>query len=208
MRPQSRITIVFLTVLFVNSSALAELKTGNKFHAFSLKSIEGKVITVTLEKGQLTITSEFMENGKNVTKISHPDAILLDFWATWCVPCRAAMPYIQSIYEKFKAKEGQDKGGLELFGIATDIEGSKVVKPFFKKFKITYTMLADPTSGLEQGLIRTTRDMKSLYKVQEIPVVYLIDSKGVVTHVHVGFKKEYITELEKAVGEIIKGEKK
>lgn len=208
MRLQARITIVFLIVLFVNSSALPVLKTGDKFHAFSLKSIEDRVITVRLEKGQLTITSEFMENGKNVTKISYPDAMLLDFWATWCVPCRAAMPYIQSIYKKFKAKEGQDKGGLELFGIALDMEGSKVVKPFFKKFKITYSMLADPTSGSEQGLIRTAKDMKSLYKVQEIPVVYLIDSKGVIAHLHVGFKKEQITELENTIGKIIKGERK
>jgi thiol-disulfide isomerase/thioredoxin len=208
MRLQARITIAFLAVLFVKSSAAAELKTGDKFQAFSLKSIEDKVITVKLEKGQLTVTSEFIENGKNVTKISYPDAVLLDFWATWCVPCRAAMPDIQSIYEKYKAKEGQDKGGLELFGIALDMEGSRVVKPFFKKFKIIYSMLADPTAGSEQGLIRTTRDMKSSYKVQEIPVVYLIDSKGVIAHVHVGFKKEYISELEKTVGEIIKGERK
>jgi thiol-disulfide isomerase/thioredoxin len=208
MRLQARIMIVFLVILFVKSSAPAVLKTGDKFYAFSLKSIEDKVITVKLEKGQLTITSEFMENGRNVTKTSYPDAVLLDFWATWCVPCRAAMPYIQSIYEKFKEKEGQDKGGLELFGIAIDIEGSKVVKPFFKKFKITYSMLADPATGSEQGLIRTAKDMKSLYKVQEIPVVYLIDSKGVIAHVHVGFKKEKITELENTIGEMIKGERK
>jgi hypothetical protein len=50
--------------------------------------------------------------------------------------------------------------------------------------------------------------MKSLYKVQEIPVVYLIDSKGVIAHVHIGFKKEQITELENTIGEIIKGERK
>jgi len=187
---------------------LTELKKGDRFHDFSLKSIDDKVITVKLEEEKLTVISEFIENGKAVTKKSYPDAVMLDFWATWCVPCRAAMPYIQSIYEKFRAKEGQDKGGLELFGIAIDTEGSKVVKPFFKKVKIIYSMLADPTTGSEQGLIRTTKDMKSSYKVQEIPVVYLIDSKGVIAYVHVGFKKEYITELEKKTEEIIKGERK
>lgn len=208
MRLITKITIVFLIVLFVNSSAPAVLKKGDKFRAFSLKSIDDKTITVKLEEQKLTVISEFIENGKLVTKKSYPDAVMLDFWATWCVPCRAAMPYIQSIYEKLKAKEGQDKGGLELFGIALDSEGSKIVKPFFKKVKIIYTMLADPSSGSEPGLIRTTKDMKSLYKVQTIPVVYLIDSKGVIAHVHVGFKKEYITELEKTTGEIIKGERK
>jgi len=208
MKLQAKITIIFLIIIFMTSSSPAELKTGDKFHAFSLKSIEDKVITAKLEEGRLTIISEFTESGKAVTKKSYPEAMLLDFWATWCVPCRAGMPYMQNIYEKFRAKEGQDKGGLELFGIAIDIEGSRVVKPFFKKFKITYPMLADPTMGSEQGLIRTAKDMKSSYKVQEIPAVYLIDSKGVITHVHVGFKKEYITELEKAVGEIVKGERK
>jgi len=208
MRLQAKIAIVFLIILFANHPASAVLKTGDKFHAFSLKSIDDKTITVKIEDNKLTIISEFAENEKTLTKKYYPDAVLLDFWATWCVPCRAAMPYIQSIYEKFRAKEGQDKGGLELFGIAIDIEGSRVVKPFFKKVKITYSMLADPTSGSEKGFIRTARDMKSSYKVQEIPVVYLIDSKGVIAHVHVGFKKEQMTELEKTIGEIIKGEQK
>ncbi|GAH33285.1 unnamed protein product, partial [marine sediment metagenome] len=106
-----------------------------------------------------------------------------------CIPCRAAMPYMDKIYEKYRAKEGQAKGGLELLGIAIDTRGSRVVKPFFKRATISYRMLADPTTGSDEDLIRTAKKMKSSYKVQEIPVVFLIDAKGtidtfIVVHSH------------------------
>lgn len=208
MKLRTKIITSILFFLFICIFALAVLKKGDKFHSFSLKSIDDKIVTVKLEDSKLSIITEFIKDGKKIKKKSYPDAILLDFWATWCVPCRAAMPYMQKIYEKYQPKEDQIRGGLELLGIALDRRGSKVVKPFFKKFKISYAMLADPTTGSnDEGLIRTTKDMKSRYRVQEIPVVYLIDSKGIIEHVHVGFKKRQIADLENTIKEIISGER-
>ncbi len=199
---------VLLILLFTHGLALAVLKKGNKLLAFSLISIEDKIVTVTLEENRLTLIEKFTKDGKTIVEKSYPDAVMLDFWATWCLPCRAAMPYMDKLYEKYRAKEGQAKGGLELLGIAIDARGSRVVKPFFKRATISYSMLADPTTGSDdESLIRTTKKMKSRYKVQEIPVVFLIDAKGTIDHVHIGFTKKDIINLENAVKETIQGGK-
>lgn len=203
-----KIIAAVLVFLLTQSLALSVLKKGDKFYPFSLRSVDGKTVTVILEENKLTVIAESMEGGNKVIKKSHPDAVLLDFWATWCVPCRAAMPYMQKMYEKYKPEEGRDGGGLELFGIAIDKKGSAAVKPFYKKLNITYALLADPGPGPDDGdLIRNTKDMQSRYRVQTIPVVYLIDSKGVVEHVHEGFKKKEIADLENTIKGIIRGAK-
>ncbi|NOR52695.1 MAG: redoxin domain-containing protein [Candidatus Aminicenantes bacterium] len=208
MKRTTKIAAALLILLFTHGLALAVLKKGNKLLAFSLMSIEDKKITVKLEENRLTLIEEFMKDGKTIVEKSYPDAVMLDFWATWCLPCRAAMPYMDKLYEKYRAKEGQAKGGLELLGIAIDTRGARVVKPFFKRATISYRMLADPTTGSDdEGLIRTTKKMKSRYKVQEIPVVFLIDAKGTIDHVHIGFTKKDITGLENAIKETIQGGK-
>ncbi len=207
MKLTTKIATVFLILLFAHGSALAVIKKGNKFLAFSLMSIEDKKITVKLEDNRLTVIEEFVKDGKTIIEKSYPDAVMLDFWATWCIPCRAAMPYMDKIYEKYRAKEGQTKGGLELLGIAIDTRGSRVVKPFFKRATISYRMLADSTTGSDEGLIRTAKKMKSSYRVQEIPVVLLIDAKGTIEHVHVGFNKNHMAKLDKAIKEVLQGEK-
>ena len=99
--------------------------------------------------------------------------------------------------------DSAESGGLVLLGISIDTKGNRVVKPFFNKLEYTYPMLADPTEG-DDEVIRSAKDMKSQYKVQAIPVVYLIDSKGIIQHAHTGFKEKDIVEIEKAINELPK----
>jgi len=209
MTRTGRAAFLLLAGFLICAPAGAVLEKGAAFVPFALKNYDGRAFTVTLEDGRLTLLGEETKDGVPTLVKSHPAAVLLDFWATWCVPCRAAMPYMQQLHDKYKPAEGQEAGGLRLFGVAIDLKGSLVVKPFYAKLKYTYPMLAEPTTGSAgDALIRTTQDMKAKYKVQDIPVVYLIDAKGTITHVHVGFKKEHITELEAAVAELLKGEAK
>ena len=192
--------------------SFAILKAGDKLIPFSLKGIDGKIATLTMENGRLTLVSSFTrDDGLPVTLKSHPAAVLIDFWATWCVPCRTSMPYMQMFYDTYKPKEGQTEGGLELFGIALDVKGSAVVKPFFlnQKLKFTYPMLADPGSAHDvPGIIFKTKDMSSRYQAVEIPVVYIIDSRGTIVHAHMGFKKEHVAEIEKAILDCLGQERK
>lgn len=206
MKTPARIAIALVIILFVSSFSFAVMKPGEKLIPFSLKNVDGKDYTVTMEEGKLTLTvTETAAGGTKVTK-THPAGILIDFWATWCVPCRKAMPHMQQLNETFKPAEGQADGGLRVFGIALDDAGGKVVKPFYAKLKITYPMLADaPTAPAAAGVAATAKDMKKAYGIQEIPVVYLIDASGTITHAHVGFKEEHIAELDAAIKSILGG---
>ncbi|HUT07555.1 MAG TPA: TlpA disulfide reductase family protein [Candidatus Latescibacteria bacterium] len=208
MKTLSKIAVAVAAIILLNSPSFATLKAGDKFIPFSLKNIDGKDHTVTMEEGKLTlIVTETVGGETRVTK-SHPDGVLVDFWATWCVPCRKAMPHMQQLNETYKPADGETQGGLRVYGIALDEAGSKVVKPFYQKLKITYPILADPPSSASpEGVASTAKDMKKKYEVQEIPVVYLIDSSGTITHVHVGFKEEHIAELDKAVNALLGGGK-
>ncbi|MGZ7046067.1 MAG: TlpA family protein disulfide reductase [Candidatus Aminicenantales bacterium] len=209
MKTRLRIAAGCLAVLAAASTASALMKTGQKFLPFSLRNVDDKEYTVRMEDGRLTLTITATVDGKTQVRKTHPDAVLIDFWATWCVPCRAAMPYMQKLHEKYKPGDDQDQGGLRLFGIALDERGSKVVRPFYAKLKITYPMLADPTVGQpSDGILHTAQEMKIPYDAIAIPVVYLIDASGTIIHVHQGFKPEHMTELEEAVKKAMAGGKR
>jgi len=209
MKTLPRIAGAVAVVVLLSTPSFASLKTGAKFVPFSLKNVDGKDHTVTMEEGKLTlIVTETLAGETKVSK-SHPAGVLVDFWATWCVPCRKAMPHMQQLNETYKPGDGETGGGLRVYGIALDEAGGKVVKPFYQKLKINYPMLADPPSSASpEGVVRTAKDMKKKYEVQEIPVVYLIDSSGTITHVHVGFKEEHIAELDKAINALLGGGKR
>lgn len=209
MKTVMKIAGAVTAVVLLSSPSFAILKTGAKFVPFSLKNVDGKDHTVTMEEGKLTLIVTETVAGETKVSKSHPAGVLVDFWASWCVPCRKAMPHMQQLNETYKPGDSDTQGGLRVYGIALDEAGGKVVKPFYQKLKINYPMLADPPSSASpEGVVRTAKDMKKKYEVQEIPVVYLIDSSGTITHVHVGFKEEHIAELDKAVNALLGGGKR
>jgi len=111
------------------------------------------------------------------------NVVLLDFWATWCGPCKAAMPSIQAIHEKFSG----DK--VKVIGLATWESGDP--QAYMEENEYTYDLLLDAD------------DVAFEYGVTGIPTLVLIDQEGTVLHVGVGFgkgEKEHLTELiEKAL---------
>jgi thiol-disulfide isomerase/thioredoxin len=86
-------------------------------------------------------------------------AVLLDFWATWCGPCRAAMPVVELLHRGFRDK------GLAVFGV--DDEDPQVVKEFLNKFGYTLPTLLDPN-----------KQAANKFNVGAIPTTILIDKQG------------------------------
>lgn len=115
--------------------------------------------------------------------------VLIDFWATWCGPCKKASPIMQSLHEKY------GKQGLVVIGANTserDTNGKPVKWPnaardYAKEHKYSYTF----TWGND--------DMKTQWGVTGIPTMFVIDKKGVVRKVQVGFDAKLEEILEKAI---------
>ena len=89
--------------------------------------------------------------------------ILLNFWATWCGPCKIEMPSMEFLYTKFKSRN------FEVLAVSNDIFGAKVVKPFVDAHNMTFTV------PLDQDL-----KVSSRYGVISLPTTFLIDPKGMV----------------------------
>lgn len=87
--------------------------------------------------------------------------VFLNFWATWCVPCREEMPSMEQLYRRYKER------GLVVLAISVDAEGAKAVVPFVKELKLTFPIGLDPKMALAQQ-----------YGVLGIPSSFLVDRKG------------------------------
>ncbi|MBI4660245.1 MAG: TlpA family protein disulfide reductase [Verrucomicrobia bacterium] len=105
--------------------------------------------------------------------------VVLDFWATWCAPCRAEIPGFVELQKQY------GKDGLAIVGVSLDEQGPKVVKPFMKKLQINYPIVMDDgkTAALFGG-------------VEAIPTTFIIDRAGKIVARHEGFTEKRKFEAE------------
>ncbi|HID55958.1 TPA: TlpA family protein disulfide reductase, partial [Candidatus Poribacteria bacterium] len=113
--------------------------------------------------------------------------------------------YFEKLIKKDERGKKEIKGGLVVIGVGLDRSGSKAIKPFAEKAKLTYLLLADPTEkDKSEKLITDAKVAASAYKVRGIPTMYIFDSKGVIRAVHVGFAPGVENLIEKEIKELVK----
>lgn len=114
--------------------------------------------------------------------------VLLDVWATWCEPCRDALPLYQDLSQEFGAR------GLDVLTINVDAD-ARLIAPFLQEAKLSLPVLLDPEA----------RVAESTLKVKLMPTALLIDRKGHVRFVHEGFDEgqlaTWLSELEALLAE-------
>ncbi|MFQ5991058.1 MAG: peroxiredoxin family protein [Nitrospiraceae bacterium] len=91
--------------------------------------------------------------------------VFLNFWATWCQPCRVEMPAMEKLYRDFQRKE------FEVLAVSTDPQGVAVTRPFKDSYQLTFPILHD--SDFRVGVS---------YGARTLPMTFLIDRQGVITH--------------------------
>ena len=126
--------------LVLSGSASAQVKEGVDAPNFTLKNLEGKEVSL----------SEF--RGKYV---------VVNFWATWCGPCKIEMPSLEALYQRFKNKN------FAMLAISNDMFGATVVRPFVKANKISFPIL------LDQRL-----KASNAFGVVSLPSTFMIDPEG------------------------------
>ena len=110
------------------------------------------------------------EGGKLALADFRGRVVLLNFWATWCGPCKEEMPAMERLYQKFRQE------GLVVLAVSNDSEGSaRSVGRFVKESGFTFPV------GLDPGL-----RVASLYGVRVLPASLIIDRKGNITHIALG----------------------
>lgn len=158
------ITVLFTSGALAQQKAKTPLKSGGKpLPNLSLNTIGGQKWSLDENRGRV---------------------VLLNFWATWCAPCRAEVPYLVRLSNKYKA------GGLDVVGINIDSDNIEQINSFIKEFKVDYpVLLTVPGSALSRQ--------------KAVPMSLLIDKKGVLAKKYVGAIKQSV--FEKDIADLLGG---
>ena len=125
-------------------SVNAQVKIGQMAPEISLPDTKGNTINLSSLKGKV---------------------VMIDFWASWCGPCRRANPSVVRLYEKYKDK------GLEVYGVSIDSKKNDWIKAI-QHDKITYTQVNDD-GGWQSSVA-------AKYSVEAIPATFLLNKTGVI----------------------------
>lgn len=112
--------------------------------------------------------------------------VYVDFWASWCAPCRVSFPVLDTLY-----RDNQSRGFV-VVGVNKDMSLDDARK-FLKKVPATFPLVADPKDATAKA-----------FDVQAMPSGYLVDRKGVVRKVHRGFTSETGAAIREEVEALLK----
>lgn len=112
--------------------------------------------------------------------------VYVDFWASWCVPCRLSMPALDAMYKKHAGE------GFTVVGFNKDVEVADAQR-FLQRVPVTFPLAQDAKDAAAKA-----------FDVKAMPSGYLVDRKGVVRKVHRGFTQETAPLLEKEIEELLK----
>jgi peroxiredoxin len=105
-------------------------------------------------------------------------AVLLNFWATWCRPCKVEVPMLMEFENRYKAS------GLAVVGVSMDDDGWKSVMPYIEKNRLSYPVVIG------------TRELAKRYGAESLPMTMLIDREGKLAGVHLGLVDDKTWESE------------
>jgi peroxiredoxin len=109
------------------------------------------------------------------------DVVMINFWATWCGPCRQEMPLLDDLYARY------ERVGFSLLGVNIDDDSRRAMK-MIEELGVKFPVLFDES-----------KKVSKLYEVEAMPVTILVDRNGTVRHVHHGYKPgyedKYLTEI-------------
>ncbi len=146
-----RTSLLTLALVLATAGSVATFEpsslVGAKASEFAMRDMAGSYVSITAMRGKV---------------------IVLNFWATWCPPCKVEMPGLEQLYHDYRA------GGLEVIGLSTD-SSEAGIREFLSKTPVNFPILHD-RSG------RVTK----LYGVNSLPTTFLIDRSGTVVELFIG----------------------
>jgi peroxiredoxin len=161
-----RIAGYMASAVLVCAAALAAGAANQPAPNFTLDSNGGKPVSLAQYKGQV---------------------VMLNFWASWCVPCKQEMPLLESIHKKY------GKMGFTMIGVNVEPD-SKAANAVLKQIPVSFPVVYDTESKVSK-----------LYQVSGMPSTVIIDRKGQVRMLHKGYKpgdeNEYLDSIRALIRE-------
>jgi peroxiredoxin len=151
-------------LLFSTQPASAILQKGDKAPAIKLVTTTGQSVTLANYRGYV---------------------LVMDFFATWCIPCKESIPHMVSLNRKY------GKQGLQILGVSVDEGGEREVKNFIAERKINYPVAV----GGE--------DLQTDYGLRSIPTIYVINKKGMVAEKFQGYSDQTGKAMEDAIKRLL-----
>ncbi|WP_394129925.1 TlpA family protein disulfide reductase [Shewanella maritima] len=150
--------------LLVSSFSFA-LSPGQVAPDFTLKSMQGQNLNLAEQRGEI---------------------IIINFWASWCGPCRKEMPVLQKLQDKY-----QDLG-VQVWGINVE-QDNEAGRNFLKGLDLSFPILFDASNTLSET-----------YDVKAMPTTVIVDRDGNVRHVYYGYQDGYEKKYAKAIKQLIR----
>jgi peroxiredoxin len=153
---------MLMMAITLNAHALS---VGQASPDFTLPSSTGKNIRLQELRGQV---------------------VLINFWASWCGPCRQEMPLLEDIYKKYS------KLGFTILGINVEQDSSKAAT-YLRDVPVSFPILFD-----------TQNTLSKLYDVNAMPTTVIVDRNGKIRYIHAGYKPGYEETYKKQIKDLIK----
>lgn len=125
------------------------------------------------------------DNGRVKLSDFKGQVVYVDFWASWCTPCRKSFPWMSEIQKRYQAQ------GLNIVAINLDQQPEQA-QHFLKQMPASFTVAFDPEGKTAEH-----------YNVQGMPSSYLIDRKGQLRQTHIGFRDKDKDRLEQSIIELL-----
>jgi peroxiredoxin len=146
------LTLGLLVTVFAATSLASSGLEGRPAPDFALKSSTGENLRLSEYRG---------------------DVVMINFWATWCGPCRQEMPLLDELYTRYQ------RVGFNLLGVNIDDDSRRAMQ-MIEELGVNFPVLFD-----------ARKEVSKLYEVEAMPVTVLVDREGNVRHVHHGYKPGY-----------------
>jgi peroxiredoxin len=146
------LTLGLLVTVFAATSLASSDLEGQVAPDFALKSSTGENLRLSEYRG---------------------DVVMINFWATWCGPCRQEMPLLDELYTRY------ERVGFSLLGVNIDDDSRRAMQ-MIEELGVSFPVLFD-----------TRKEVSELYEVEAMPVTVLVDREGNVRYVHHGYKPGY-----------------
>ncbi len=107
--------------------------------------------------------------------------VLVDFWASWCEPCADSMPVLERLYTTYRGR------GFTIVGVSQDRERARMTQ-FIERHRVTFPIVLDESHAVA-----------GRYRPARMPTSFLVDRRGIVRHVHAGYRASDVAGLEREI---------